>query len=1164
MHTQQHRLIRFAGSRLSIFLSTVLLLAAALLITAPPPAAADEGYDLMRIITSQWVKPSVMLLVDTSNSMKKDIAGHNRDVDWQGGYREGWWGHDWYQNHWTCLCDTTESQCKTWECDTWDTHKVCTHTTCDTWHWKDKCDQWNSDGVCTHTHQVKVCDSSHCDTWEDQQYCTHSTCTEYHDVCTKWHSPRKCKVWQYKLWVYNPSRMAILKNVLGDSVDIWTDFQPPDPFPYSADWDESQATVKWVKDYSAAKSYGYYVEKRIRFYDYQFDPGPPAPARDANGDPSLGTWNHQMPLDLVGQSADSVNWGLITFGRKLNNSYVNLMENIDPDDNAAVVASIEGMMQLKKNGGLNVGNETPTRTAIALSGTNLETLFNSSADCGQTYGSILITDGLSNIGNSSDSEWGSCSSDAATTWEDYPPGAANDAWHLFQDSNDVGPRTWAIGMSQDVGGCELNWTAFMGRTDASSPNGDAGFTIDADPYLSKDADSSVGTFDDAHGPYAYFSNSAAELEDAFASILAGMGVGDYTTSAPAVAGASAIVGTMSLLPSSDYPSWQGHLRAFARQTDVNSGQLTWQEVWDAGEVLASTNHGYTRKIYSWDSNQNLIEVVNSGSNVSKLDTLCGNCGVDASVVDFIRGNDGSGNARPWKLGALINTTPAVVGPPKKWAGGRIQSHGNFESEYASRQSLIWVGSSDGMIHAFDTTDGTEIIALIPPDLLDKQVEMYSEYLLDPDKHPMGQPQSPVHHIFGVTNSMRVADVWDKVNSKFRTVLYVSEGPGGTGLHAIDVTHIYPGRTINGNAISADPNYSSTAPVEVLWSKTADGEAGTTATGTLGHTWSVPALGVDEIPHNTSLAYSKMILAQGYVDNPSNAISPTVMMVDPVTGDIDTSIQLPNDSTYRVGNQAFANSVLWQTDSEIFHPDNLTDEGVQGDLNGTLWAISGNNWGTRSALFALGGDHPIYYSPSVGTFPAREPSYNIYTFSTGSYYEKSANVTGLSSGFVPSIILGVREISSGDRNQKTINITDIPLPDGQTLPGGSETTLSDMAQAISSSVLLTPATGSALHPMAFFLVYDPLAGECVGKSFIVRLEFSAEDLFLNGAAAGAAVTTYEAGEGAAGGFAIAGEKVVISQSGVGADEEAHIVEVPDLTLPVGSAGSNNVRWWMELQ
>ena len=56
---------------------------------------------------------------------------------------------------------------------------------------------------------------------------------------------------------------------------------------------------------------------------------------------------------------------------------------------------------------------------------------------------------------------------------------------------------------------------------------------------------------------------------------------------------------------------------------------------------------------------------------------------------------------------------------------------------------------------------------------------------------MGQAGLPADHVYGVANSPRFGDVFD--GTEYRTVLYITEGPGGTGLHALDVTHPYAER-----------------------------------------------------------------------------------------------------------------------------------------------------------------------------------------------------------------------------------------------------------------------------------------------------------------------------------------------------------------------------------
>ena len=116
-------------------------------------------------------------------------------------------------------------------------------------------------------------------------------------------------------------------------------------------------------------------------------------------------------------------------------------------------------------------------------------------------------------------------------------------------------------------------------------------------------------------------------------------------------------------------------------------------------------------------------------------------GLDAAVIDFIRGNNGAGSARAWRLGPMINSAPAIVAAPSSWIQSTVVDHKPFQTTYASRDPLLWVGSDDGMLHAFRSKDGVEQIALIPPSLLWKQVTLYNNFVEDP-RFPSGQPPGP--------------------------------------------------------------------------------------------------------------------------------------------------------------------------------------------------------------------------------------------------------------------------------------------------------------------------------------------------------------------------------------------------------------------------------------
>jgi type IV pilus assembly protein PilY1 len=112
-----------------------------------------------------------------------------------------------------------------------------------------------------------------------------------------------------------------------------------------------------------------------------------------------------------------------------------------------------------------------------------------------------------------------------------------------------------------------------------------------------------------------------------------------------------------------------------------------------------------RKIYTFmGSNVSLTHSSNK-FDATNTSITAGTLGVTTederkSVINFIYGYDYSptiGDKRDWILGAIIHSRPIVV-------------------RYSS-QTVIFAGSNDGMLHAFDDSDGKELWTFIPPPLL---------------------------------------------------------------------------------------------------------------------------------------------------------------------------------------------------------------------------------------------------------------------------------------------------------------------------------------------------------------------------------------------------------------------------------------------------------------
>lgn len=130
-----------------------------------------------------------------------------------------------------------------------------------------------------------------------------------------------------------------------------------------------------------------------------------------------------------------------------------------------------------------------------------------------------------------------------------------------------------------------------------------------------------------------------------------------------------------------------------------------------GTALADTG----RAIYTTVDGSTLADFTSvlASAHFSKLNA------VDATeatnIIDFIRGKEGiagfrsrtidyDGNgAKPWLLGDIINSSPAVVGPPNASHDLRYgdSSYAVFKNQYANRRQLVYVGANDGMVHAFN-------------------------------------------------------------------------------------------------------------------------------------------------------------------------------------------------------------------------------------------------------------------------------------------------------------------------------------------------------------------------------------------------------------------------------------------------------------------------------
>ena len=1110
--------------------------------------------------------------------------------------------------------------------------------------------------------------------------------------------PRKAHSWRHVLKFDLPSRIATMKNALGESVSIIATYAPPafrvdpttgvllDRTGFQGAWADSSntVTISSIRDsnkWREAPPYsGTYTVTEINpdctpgpglrpgCTTWQFDltypgpgvnpdPGPPFDAYDpATGKPrvdafgnNVGTWEETPPSNAIGNSATQVNWGLLAFsdtapdtcGSTFDTTASNvLVTAINP--RGTDVSDILAAMRLARDGGIAMGGGTPTRSALEKAEQHLIDTFAGDPlyECLRNYGVILVTDGESNACNTgpvANTEWGDagnlpCPGSGATAdrWKDFPPGITDDIWNLNLTTPCVGkapratpinPRTWVIGFGSEVGKCELNFTAFKGRTDANAPVTDAGFDAGfdwmVDPRLCADPVPPPGpgvhptacnsiVYDDSLD-YAFFADSSAGLVAVFNAITAAAAKGDYATGAPVrgpVAGGNvAGQGKYIILSSTEYPDWEGHLYKFDSTKFRDDGNhLPGYRVWDAATLLAARDTS-TRRIYTWDPTLlHLIEV--KSTSLATLQAI--EPALTAPVLDFIRGNDGSGVPRTRILGPLINTVPSIVAGPVFYGQAQLDfQHPDFEKAYELRRTIIWIGSNDGMLHAFDFETGEELFALLPPQLLGTEIQLYDNYFNAVVKST-GQPVG-FENIYGVAGSLRFGDVYFP-GVGWRSVGFMTLAEGGDLIAAIDITHPYAGDpTAVPLAIPPDLNYGvfpprtgepADAPVQIIWQKTGADLPG------LGQTWSLPALSArtsDSWSINFGSGYDT-----GSVFNGQKA--PWVFQLDAADGTmLGASLSFglaPDGGTPWVGNQAFADGVRFQHNSSTFASDNIATRGLQADLNGRIWFtdpsdLSGTTIGIN-ATAAAGQSQPIYYPPAAGGF-GLPPSAgcNVYAFGSGTFYEKSQRINGPNTGteggaetyFIPSLFFAANDKARYGDEIAAGRILQIPLktilrPERCTAAAFAlnecsavttdiafyGATLSPLSQLTGAPLLLIDPSG-ALPSKGIFVVYDPTVG-CNGASYAVTVDWKTngcdapltvrEGTILppSGDPGGAVVQTTFAGFGVASGLTSVGDHVFTGIAGLGSDAAGlyGILGGANLGAPVDF----KPIWWKELK
>jgi hypothetical protein len=602
----------------------------------------------------------------------------------------------------------------------------------------------------------------------------------------------------------------------------------------------------------------------------------------------------------------------------------------DPVKADAMVSAINDRMQPASYGGLISYGGTPTGCSLENAGApnkNASALDYmkavQSADkltCRQDY-VLLITDGEAN--GPGDSK---CDSSACAAADPKASGCSCRSVLAAQDLKKIGVKTFVVGFSGDVA---------IGTGKATNDN------------IAKAGGTDRGG--DGKSPFAFNATSEAELVDAVQDAIYDAVKGSYSTSPPAVSAGNQLVnsvssGSYALDSRVDFPSWKGHLLAYDATASGTS------LIWDAAVQLANMDWK-TRRVYTSDTSGGLVKVaVDSSTGAIGNKALLQTLGLGATtneaetIARWMLGDPAQGN--PAVLGAIVNSTPIDVGQPgaDPNPGGK-----EFSDKYKDRPQITYVGSDDGMLHAFYTKDitiggvaragGSEAFAYIPPEMLPVITKLFAQG---------GQLPDPTQHIYGLASSAKVksictANCTDKTTAVWKTVLAMTDGYGGNEAFMLDVT---------------DP--TAATPFSLMWHTANVSGSKATYDSVLGQTISVPGFVFNYTPTYDD---NRIIFTSGYPTDPkSTTQGRSIVTASAVTGDL-----LNKGTVTPAGGCGTTPEFTMLTDVPTAR-DNGKDAkrtvlaAYAGDTWGSLWRYTMS--GTPVSVLAAGCQQPLHYAPAV--------------------------------------------------------------------------------------------------------------------------------------------------------------------------------------------------------
>jgi type IV pilus assembly protein PilY1 len=415
------------------------------------------------------------------------------------------------------------------------------------------------------------------------------------------------------------------------------------------------------------------------------------------------------------------------------------------------------------------------------------------------------------------------------------------------------------------------------------------------------------------------------LTQAFASIASKVTAysTSFSTSLPQVS----VTGTAAYSTKYDAKTWTGELLASSAAFDPVTGVPALTPAWTFSSQLGAQAAGT-----GWDTGRNIVtyrpdtkvgvpfrRTSISGTQLTALNTAYVSGDDSTNFLNYLRGErkhekssttSGTTNAyrdRSVLVGDIVNSKARPVGPPAlPLSDATNPGYSAFKSTYASRPTVIYVGTNFGMLHAINgslsgTSAGKEIFAYIPSTLFNGPTGTPAVNGLQ----AVGNPTF-MHYNFVDGTPVSVDVDFGKTvggsGSNWRSLVLGGLGKGGKSLYAIDAT---------------DPlgvSNESTAAARVLW-EFSDTD--------MGYTYGQPSV-------VKTKKYGWVVVAGSGYNNPDG--KGYIYFINPRTGELLEKIGTGVGSTS-------APAGLAHVQAFVLDLTNGTADAIYaGDLLGNLWRL----------------------------------------------------------------------------------------------------------------------------------------------------------------------------------------------------------------------------------